>query len=169
MALSIGRILFGTLVMTLCLKPAKAALIERMDIGRSDTALFILYGPIVGGETIALQREISKLPSSLPVAVVLNSPGGSVAEGVTLGRFFYAAKIPTFVMGFGGICYSACSLAFLGGRDRITGKPARFKMAGGSLGFHQFRINRTEEEKKKTYKKADADTQIKHARSVIFA
>ncbi len=169
MTLSLYRVLLGTLGIVLCLNPAKAALIERIDIGRSDLALFLLYGPIVGGETITLQREISRLPSSLPVAVVLDSPGGSIQEGVTLGLFFYAAKIPTFTAGFGSGCFSSCSIAFLGGRDRITGKPARFKMAGGSLGFHQFRANRTEAERTKIYKKADADAQIKWARSTIFA
>lgn len=151
------------------LSPAGAATVERLETGRSDLAIFLLNGLITGGETIALQRQISRLPSSLPVAVILNSPGGNLAEGVTLGRFFYAAKIPTFVRGYGGICYSACSLAFLGGRDRLTGKPARFKMSGGNLGFHQFSVTRTEENKAKIYKKADVDNQIKWARSVTFA
>jgi hypothetical protein len=169
MALSSGKILLGLIAAALSFQPAKAAFIERIDVGRTDAAMFVLNGPIVGGETIALQKEISRLPSSLPVAVVLNSPGGNLAEGVTLGKFFYTAKIPTFVMGFGGICYSACSVAFLGGRDRITGKPSRFKMIGGNLGFHQFHVVRNEESKKKTYKKADADAQIKWARSVTFA
>jgi hypothetical protein len=159
----------GLMAIALSVHPADAAYIERVDIGRPDVAVYVLNGPIVGGETFALQREISRLPSALPVAVVLNSPGGNLAEGVTLGEFFYAAKIPTFVMGFGGICMSACSLAFLGGRDRVTGKPSRFKMYGGNLGFHQFVITRTEEMKKKVFKKADVDNEIKKARTITFA
>lgn len=152
----------------LTFQAAKAALIERIDIGRADVAIFVLNGPIVGGETMALQREISLLPAAMPVAVVLNSPGGNLQEGVALGEFFYQAKIPTFVMGFGGICFSACSVAFLGGRDRITGKPSRFKMTNSILGFHQFHVVRSEEMKKKIYKKADVDNEIKKTRSITF-
>jgi hypothetical protein len=146
-----------------------AAVIERLETGRTDLAVFVLNGMIVGGETITLQREIAEMPSNLPVAVVLNSPGGNLQEGIKLGEFFYHAKIPTFVLGFGGYCYSACSVAFLGGRDRITGRPSRFKMTGGSLGFHQFRVVRSAEEQKKTYKKADIDAENKKTRTLTFA
>src|SRR5947209_8531057 len=81
---------FGSWVFAavLGLQPASAAYLEKTDIGRSDIAVFVLNGQIVGGETISLQREISRLPSSLPVAVVLNSPGGNLGEGVKLGEFF---------------------------------------------------------------------------------
>lgn len=37
-----------------------------------------------------------------------------------------------------GMCASACSLAFLGGRDSVTGKPWRLKAASARLGFHSF-------------------------------
>jgi hypothetical protein len=158
----------GLISAALTVQQANAALIERVELGRPEVAVFMLNGPIVGGETIALEREISKLPATTPVAVVLNSPGGNLQEGVLLGEFFYHAKIPTFVMGFGGICLSACSVAFLGGRDRITGKPSRFKMSTGVLGFHQFHVVRTEEMKKKTFKKVDVDNDIKKTRTITF-
>jgi hypothetical protein len=150
-------------------QPAEAAVIERLETGRSDLAVFVLNGMIVGGETITLQHEIAELASNIPVAIVLNSPGGNLQEGIKLGKFFYQAKIPTFVLGFGGFCYSACSVAFLGGRDRITGKPSRFKMTGGSLGFHQFRAVRSADDQKKTYKKADIDAENKKTRTLTFA
>jgi hypothetical protein len=156
-------------LLALAPRPAGAATIERLELGRSDLAVFTLNGTITGGETITLQREIAELPSNIPVAVVLNSPGGNLQEGVKLGEFFNRAKISTFVLGFGGYCYSACSVAFLGGRDRVTGKPSRFKMAGGSLGFHQFRTVRSAEDQKKIYKKADIDAENKRTRTIAFA
>lgn len=149
-------------------RPATAAEIERLEAGRSDVAIFVINGQFFGDETISLQREVSLLPSNMPVAVVLQSPGGKLQEGIKLGTFFHQAKIPTFVMGFGGGCFSACSLAFLGGRDRATGKPSRFKMATGRLGFHQFHRTPSEEDLKKVYKKADMDAHIQSARLSTF-
>ncbi len=166
LALQILALLF---LVPLSLFPAKAAVFERLEAGRTDFEAFVMSGEMVGGETLALQRELADLPPNTPVAVILNSPGGRLDEGIKLGEFFYRAKISTFVMGFGGYCYSACSIAFLGGRDRLTGKPARFKMAEGQLGFHQFRTIRRAEDQKKTFKKADMDAQYKHTRVTVFS
>jgi hypothetical protein len=149
--------------------PANAAQIERMETGRTDLAVFLLNGAIEGGETIALEREIAGIPADMPIAVVLHSPGGVLSEGIKLGEFFYQAKIPTFVHGYGGYCYSSCSLAFLGGRDRITGKPARFKMAGGILGFHQFHTPRSAEDQKRVFKKEDIDAENKRTRNTSLS
>lgn len=146
----------------------KAATIERMDVGRTDVAVFMINGQFAGGETIELQRHIAKLPTNMPVSVILHSPGGSLSEGLQLGEFFYKARISTFVMGYGGLCASACSLAFLGGRDAKTGKPSRVKMNGGRLGFHQFSAVRSDAEKAKTYTKADMDNEARRTRNVAF-
>ena len=93
---------------------------------------------LVGGELLKLQAEVAKLPPDRRVAVILDSPGGLVAEGLKLGQFFHEAKIATFVFAGGIGCHSACSLAFLGGRDAATGKRLRVMMSGAQLGFHQF-------------------------------
>jgi len=73
--------------------------------------------------------------------VVLNSPGGNLAAGLTLGMAFRAAHIKTAVgatIGEGdaanqvtGSCYSACAYAFLGGTDRLM-------LRDSVIGFHQF-------------------------------
>ena len=73
-------------------------------------------------------------------AVYLDSLGGSFEEGMALGRFFHRAKIWT-VVGAGVTCTSACTTAFLGGRDAETGKPWRAKGSTARLGFHSFRLN----------------------------
>jgi hypothetical protein len=51
------------------------------------------------------------------IAVYLNSPGGTLYEGMRLGRMFKDERIKTVVEG-GEMCASACAIAFLGGRDR---------------------------------------------------
>jgi hypothetical protein len=153
---------------TLAGPPVGAATIERVPAGRPDVALFVLNGTIEGGETLALQREVAKLPPQLPVSIILNSPGGNLIEGLALGRFLYDAKITTFTMGFGGLCASACSIAFLGGRDRVTGKPARVKMTGGRLGFHQFRTVWERRTTATTFSKKDMDFVIRDTRATAL-
>jgi hypothetical protein len=146
---------------------APAASVTAVDSGRPDLSVFVLDGPIQGGETLALEAQVGKLPPSKPVAIILNSTGGSLDEGMKLGRFFHRAGISTFVLGYGGGCYSACATAFLGGRDR-EGRPSRIKMTGGNLGFHQFNRSRTPEEAAKKYTKADMERELFVTRAVAL-
>jgi hypothetical protein len=118
--------------------PAAAANLTQIEYGNPGTSTFLLSGPLTGGEQAKLQVEVAKLPPTRRIAIVLNSPGGLLVEGLRLGRFFHDAKIATYVFAGGIGCHSACSLAFLGGRDSATGKPLRVMMAGARLGFHQF-------------------------------
>src|SRR5262249_56185114 len=115
-----------------------------------------MEGMVRGGETLAPEGAVGRLPPNRSVAVILNSPGGNLDEGMTLGRFFHRARISTFVLGYGGGCYSACAIAFLGGRDH-DGRPSRVKMTGGSLGFHQFRRVRDPAKANQKFTKADIE------------
>src|SRR6516162_6351545 len=146
--------------------PARAASVTRVEIGSPDTTAFLLSGRLVGGELLALQAEVAKLPSNRRVAVILDSPGGLVSEGLKLGQFFYDAKITTFVFAGGYGCHSACALAFLGGREAATGKPLRVMMSGARLGFHQFgaKFDNT-----KTYTKKDMATVVQDTQRVMDA
>jgi hypothetical protein len=164
----IAAVAAGPLLVLALTSPAAALTVQRVDVGRTDAAVFLMEGAFEPGDTLRLQREIAKLPATMPVAVILNSGGGSLDEGLDLGRFFHSVRITTFSMGYGGVCLSACSLAFLGGRDRVTGKPARIKMTGGRLGFHQYRINWNEEVKKKVFKKKDIDEMDLDTRNTIY-
>ena len=139
-----------------------------MNAGRSDLTVFLLNGTIQGGETLALEGLVGKLPPNKSAAIILNSPGGNLLEGMKLGRFFYRARITTFVLGYGGGCHSACALAFLGGRDRDR-KPSRIKMTGSNLGFHQFNRTRTAEETTKKYTKADMENELFKTRAVALS
>ena len=148
--------------------PAAAAEISRTDLGISsltDTVAFLYKGPVAQGDLLNLQSQISALPPNTPVAIVLESSGGSLGEGIALGQFFHRAKIITIV-GRDGACHSACSIAFLGGRNGRTGKPMRIKSSTGQLGFHQFSL-RFDPNKKFT--KKDHDDMVLLVQDITFA
>jgi hypothetical protein len=146
---------------------ATAGSVTEVNAGRSDLAIFLIEGKFLGGETLMLESFVGRLPPDRAVAVILNSPGGDLGEGLKLGRFFHRARISTFVLGYGGGCASACAIAFLGGRDR-DGRPSRFKMTGGALGFHQFRRERPGGADKK-YTKAEIEQEVAITRRIAFA
>jgi hypothetical protein len=98
-------------------------------------------GKIETGDAMTLQAYIAKLPDKKVTVVYLNSLGGSLEEGMALGRLFHRAKIRTAVVGKGVICSSACTTAFLGGRDPETAEPWRAKGSTAMLGFHSFKID----------------------------
>jgi len=133
---------------------ALAATVTTVNSGRPDLSVFLLDGEIKGGETLQLEALLSKLPSNQSAAIILNSPGGSLVEGLKLGRLFYRARIATSVLGHGGGCHSACAIAFLGGRDHER-KASRIKMTGSNLGFHQFNRSRSAAEMARKYTKTE--------------
>ena len=150
----------------LAASPAAAATITRVEVGGPGTSTFLIHGVLTGGEQAKLQAEVTKLPPSRRIAVILDSPGGLLAEGLKLGRFFYDAKIATFVFAGGIGCHSACSLAFLGGRDAATGKRLRVMMSGAKLGFHQFSAKF---DPSKTYGQKDMGKAVEDAHRVMDA
>jgi hypothetical protein len=156
----------AAVVGALAASPAQAANLTRVEIGSPNTTAFLLSGMLVGGELLKLQAEVAKLPPTGRIAVILDSPGGLVAEGLKLGQFFYEAKIATFVFAGGIGCHSACSLAFLGGRDAATGKRLRVMMSGAQLGFHQFGVRF---DPAKTYKQKDMSAVVEDAHRVMDA
>jgi len=103
-------------------------------------------GNIETGDAIALQAYIAKLPHKKVTVVYLNSLGGSLEEGMALGRLFHRARIRTAIIGKDVVCRSACSTAFLGGRDAETAKPWRVKGSTARLGFYSFEIDWAEKE-----------------------
>jgi hypothetical protein len=164
------RLLGATFAITMAAisAPVKAANVSEVPSGRADVAVFLLEGGIVGGETLALGGLVSKLPTSKSAAIILQSPGGNLNEGLNLGRFFYRTRITTFVLGHGGVCASACAIAFLGGRDQ-QGRPSRVKMTGGNLGFHQFHRVRNPAESAKKYTKSDMENELHNTRRIAYA
>ena len=68
--------------------------------------------------------------------ICLNSPGGSLSEGIALARFFREKGIGTFVAE-GAECVSACAIAFFGGSIFIDGRFDSYSISKlGKLGVH---------------------------------
>ena len=121
-------------------------------------------GKIEAGDAVALQAYIAKLPIKRVTTVYLDSLGGSFDEGMALGRFFHRAKIRT-VVGAGVTCTSACTTAFLGGRDPETGKPWRAKGSTARLGFHSFKVDWAD----KDYTAQDMSMAVARAQKMTLA
>ncbi|MFO1060414.1 MAG: hypothetical protein U1E53_26010 [Dongiaceae bacterium] len=83
---------------------------------------------ISGGLTIGVADELEAMLARYPETTVihLNSPGGRMSEGFALQAVIRRHGLITYT---GVECDSACTLAFLGGRERWIGPTA-------SLGFH---------------------------------
>jgi hypothetical protein len=143
---------------------ACAASLHKIETGRPATATFLLQGPITAGDTRQMAAALGRLPAGTAVSVILDSPGGHLGEGLMLGTLFHEKRVTTVARGDGAICYSACALAFLGGRSARTGEPMRVKMSGGKLGFHQF--SRRNFDPLKIYTKADYDAQVVEAQQI---
>lgn len=93
-------------------------------------------GEVKIGDTERLHLFLLRLPSPKRTAIYLASEGGSLYEGMRLGRYFSRHGIRTVVEG-GQDCASACALAFLGGRDE-NGEVWRSSSDDSRLGFHAF-------------------------------
>lgn len=83
-----------------------------------------LSGGINDGAARQLRRSLDAAPSV--TTVILNSPGGWMNEGERLAQLIKERRLNTYVETF---CASACTIAFLAGRDRAADPKAR-------IGFH---------------------------------
>jgi hypothetical protein len=93
-------------------------------------------GKVEDGDTERLRDFLARQPDRPVRAIYLSSPGGSLYEGMKLGRLFTELRIKSVVEG-GRECASACALALLGGRDN-DGNPWRSSSDNSQLGFHAF-------------------------------
>jgi len=117
----------------------------------SESCQIIIEGPIEEGLTERLRTLIER-DGAKGATIYLNSPGGSLGEGISLGRYIREIGFDTVIGGTrglprlangefnfpnrdaifkNGVCESACAYAFLGGKRRSFG-------IGSRLGFHQF-------------------------------
>jgi len=79
-------------------------------------AAVLLEGTIEGGDAPRILAQINGL-SPAPTQVLLNSPGGSVADALELGRALRLAGMDTALRS-GDICYSACPYVLAAGVTR---------------------------------------------------
>jgi len=85
-----------------------------------------LRGAIAPGDA---QRIVAELRRISPAVVTLDSPGGSVADALDIGRALRSLEARTQITGE-SVCLSACPYIFVGGQERIIDE-------GGRLGVHQ--------------------------------
>jgi len=88
----------------------------RLVLTAVDGATYRLEGTIAEGDgarVIALLREADPRPAQL----ILQSPGGSVDDALTLGRHLREERIETRMLA-GEYCFSACPYVLVGGEGR---------------------------------------------------
>jgi hypothetical protein len=162
-----GKTIFGAalagLVFGAFAQPASAIEISKHAKDSAEVNAILVKGVINQGDTFELQAYIASLPKKPHIVIFLSSPGGNLAEGMKLGRFFYDRKIETAIE-TKTFCASACALAFLGGRDD-SGKPLRTKAANSGLGFHSFT---REFDKDKSYTAEDLKVVVQRTQSTVY-
>lgn len=157
--------LLAALVAALVPAPVHADVaVFRIDIGLPNTVALMVRGAYNGNEILRVKSAIADIEAGKRIIAVLDSPGGSVDQGEALGRFFYDAKIPTLVLS-GSLCASACTYAFLGGRDPVTGNPLRILASGAKLGFHNFAATGLPE---KVYTKAELENISRETQQLVY-
>ena len=144
----------GAVLSFLCLallgSALSAASISKQKKEDSECAI-LLQGEIEAGDSVQLSKVAESFYQELrlngtfyerrtsPIYVCLNSPGGSLLEGVELARvisdFGLATRIPS-----NSVCLSACSIAFMAGSfGHIEGEVRstnRSMHPTAKLGFH---------------------------------
>jgi hypothetical protein len=162
-----GKTIFGAALTALAFgtfaQPAGAIEISKHVKDSAQVNAILVKGVINEGDTFELQAYIASLPKKPHIVIFLSSPGGNLAEGMRLGRFFYERKIETSIE-TKTFCASACALAFLGGRDD-SGKPLRTKAANSGLGFHAFT---REFDKDKSYTADDLKVVVQRTQSTVY-
>ena len=93
----------------------------------ADGKSVVFKGGINDGAAEALTRALDMAPAVNTVA--FSSMGGWVREGNLVANIISQRDLSTYVE---GECTSACTIAFLAGRDRVVGPNAH-------VGFHQFK------------------------------
>lgn len=125
-------------------QPASAATVTPMP--DQDTCRLLLSGPIEQGDfdRFLIAAKTAFVPiedvgeSTASNTMCLDSPGGSLLEGMQFARHFYENGVGTVVRS-GDLCASACALMFMMGR--AVGPEVSFISRklhiDGALGFHR--------------------------------
>jgi hypothetical protein len=98
-----------------------------------DSRLIYANGVVDAGSSSRFTAFLNKNAISPGATVILDSPGGVVSEALEMGRTIRAAGLNTEVVGGlggghskGGVCFSACTLIFVGGLERYIADGANF-------------------------------------------
>ena len=84
------------------------------ELRREGTTL-VFTGSVMPGDEVQFQRKAAEGPVA---RVSVNSPGGSIGVAWAIARMIRGLSATTLVDGGKSICYSACTLMFVGGVAR---------------------------------------------------
>lgn len=101
---------------------------DRLVLTHEDGALWRLEGAIRDGDAERMIGQLDRADPA-PETLIVQSPGGSVADALALGRYLNAEGIDTAML-TGEFCYSACPYLLAGGATRDIAPDA-------SIGVHQ--------------------------------
>ncbi len=132
--LPVGLVLVGAIFVEASYADVSVALNDLTAQPDPSSPSLLVLGPggrdvrLTGDLTEGVASRLADLLAAHPsvVRIHLTSDGGLADEGEALRGVIGAHRLITFVPDF---CVSACTLAFLGGRERLV-------MKGARLGFH---------------------------------
>lgn len=101
---------------------------DRLVLSQDTGTTWRLEGAIREGDAERMIEQLQRADPK-PQRLILQSPGGSVSDALTLGRFLRGQELNT-VMLAGEFCYSACPYLLAGGAGREIADSA-------SIGVHQ--------------------------------
>jgi hypothetical protein len=143
--------------------PAHALDIKVINRPDGKSVTLELTGDFKAGDGLRLRAQVAKIPHDMPIVAHLNAAGGSLGEGMSVGRFFHQAGIRT-VIPAKARCILPCPLAFLGGKTRVEGEGAQIKHSTGALGFSAFNPTAAE----KCYTSGDMDAAVANTQRAIL-
>ncbi len=110
---------------------------------RLGISVLTLEGKIGRGDSEKLQQALAAAPGAKgDLFVSLNSPGGELIEALDMAEMLRWTGTGTILLP-GATCYSACSVVFFGGYDKVARLPRRIAMAGTRLGVHRAAVTLT--------------------------
>lgn len=129
-------------------------------IYNNHTNVIVADGEITGDTPRVFQRFLDTDPfDGFNFEIHLNSPGGNLIAGMTLGNMIRELGLKSDVIAYNGEidmpggCMSACALAYIGGSSRSIGE-------GSRLGFHQFSSSGGYGERVVRLNQAEIETQM---------
>ena len=136
--------LVASVALSMLLSQSRISSAADIAVSRDDECKVVLKGVIAKGDFEKfLQVSATAFPpfdgeSSAPNTLCLDSPGGSLSEGVKFAGHFYDKGVGT-VIRKGASCYSACAIMFMLGTARgpEVNFVSRAMHSSARLGFHR--------------------------------
>jgi hypothetical protein len=122
----------------LCVASAPAAALK-LDSDKDSSWRLLLTGPINTGDAERFVRTLLEPLAERPLLVsevILNSPGGNLAEALRLASLVRGLHLDTRIRA-GGACSSACFFVFLAGDQHLPIEHNNGSARPGRIGLHR--------------------------------